>query len=202
VVYHLLRVIIIPNWKEKWCAPPFVFLPRSQCNYSEYDVNLLDLDKIFSCNKMCQLWMKAQRFRDHLWLHHQGNLPGWWSHRWSLKRWYFIHSWHGLLPEKILSSSVAVKASSLMLLDLVFSNFADFSINPAEYGIVQPDHYHPHFIIDYIMPIRRSKHTINIPLQDIQLVTIYFYITCLIMNGLLCIMNPLLMLLLLDLMLL
>jgi hypothetical protein len=32
-----------------------------------------ELDKIFSGYKLCQLWIKAQRFRDHLRLHHQGN---------------------------------------------------------------------------------------------------------------------------------
>jgi hypothetical protein len=30
-----------------------------------------ELDKIFSGNKACQLWIKAQRFRDHL--HRQGH---------------------------------------------------------------------------------------------------------------------------------
>jgi hypothetical protein len=51
------------------------------------------------------------------------------------------------------------------LLDLVFANFADFTINPTEYDIVQPDHYHPLSIIDCIMPIRHSKHTVNIPFK-------------------------------------
>jgi hypothetical protein len=32
-----------------------------------------ELDKIFSGNKKCQLWIKVQRFGDHLRLHHQGN---------------------------------------------------------------------------------------------------------------------------------
>jgi hypothetical protein len=32
-----------------------------------------ELYKIFSGNKPCQLWIKAQRFGDHLRLHHQGN---------------------------------------------------------------------------------------------------------------------------------
>jgi hypothetical protein len=32
-----------------------------------------ELDKIFSGNKPCQLWIKAQRFGDHLRLHRQGN---------------------------------------------------------------------------------------------------------------------------------
>jgi hypothetical protein len=40
-----------------------------------------ELDKIFSGNKPCQLWINAQRFGDNLRLHHQGN--------------------DGLLPEKI-----------------------------------------------------------------------------------------------------
>jgi hypothetical protein len=31
------------------------------------------LDKIFSVNKPSQLWINAQRFEDHLRLHHQGN---------------------------------------------------------------------------------------------------------------------------------
>jgi hypothetical protein len=34
-----------------------------------------ELDKIFSGNRPCQLWIKAQHFRDHLRLHHQGNDP-------------------------------------------------------------------------------------------------------------------------------
>jgi hypothetical protein len=33
---------------------------------------------------------------------------------WSLKSLIFIHNWHGLLPEKISSSLIAVKASSLI----------------------------------------------------------------------------------------
>jgi hypothetical protein len=49
------------------------------------------------------------------------------------------------------------------LLDLVFPNSADFTIYRAEYGIVQSDHYHPPNITDCIMPIRHSKHTVNIP---------------------------------------
>jgi hypothetical protein len=32
-----------------------------------------ELDEIFSGNKPWQLWTKAQRFGDHLRLHHQGN---------------------------------------------------------------------------------------------------------------------------------
>jgi hypothetical protein len=32
-----------------------------------------ELNKIFLHNKLCQLWIKAQRFRDHLRFHHQGN---------------------------------------------------------------------------------------------------------------------------------
>jgi hypothetical protein len=51
------------------------------------------------------------------------------------------------------------------LLDLIFLNFADFSINAAESGIVRVNHYHPRFIIDCIMPIRISKPTINIPFR-------------------------------------
>jgi hypothetical protein len=81
------------------------------------------------------------------------------------------------------------------LLDLVFSDVADFTINPAEYGIVQPDHYHSPFIVDCIMPIRLSKHRILFIflLKDVQLVTIYCYtLPFLIMTVLLCIRNPLL----------
>jgi hypothetical protein len=49
----------------------------------------IELDKIFSENKQCQ-----------------GSFPWWWRRRWSPKRWAFIHNWHGLLPEKNLSTTV------------------------------------------------------------------------------------------------
>jgi hypothetical protein len=32
-------------------------------------------DKTFSGNKLCQLWIKSQRFGDHLYLHHQPPPP-------------------------------------------------------------------------------------------------------------------------------
>jgi hypothetical protein len=32
-----------------------------------------ELDTIFSGNKLCQLWTKAQHFGDHIRLHYQGN---------------------------------------------------------------------------------------------------------------------------------
>jgi hypothetical protein len=51
------------------------------------------------------------------------------------------------------------------LLHLVFffsSNFADLSVDHAEYGSVQPDHFHPPFIIDCAMPLRRFKQNCNI----------------------------------------
>jgi hypothetical protein len=47
------------------------------------------------------------------------------------------------------------------LLDLVSSNFADLSVDHAEYGLVQPDHFHPPLIIDSTMKIRRFKHNFN-----------------------------------------
>jgi hypothetical protein len=50
------------------------------------------------------------------------------------------------------------------LLDLDFLTFQSL-LNPTEYSIVQPNHYHPPFIIDCIMPIRHSKHAINIPFK-------------------------------------
>jgi hypothetical protein len=50
------------------------------------------------------------------------------------------------------------------LLDLVFSppNSADLAVDHAEYGPVQPDHFHSFFIIDCAMPVRRYKHNFNI----------------------------------------
>jgi hypothetical protein len=38
------------------------------------DFTATELDKIFSGNKPCQLWTKAQRFGDHIHLHLQGNV--------------------------------------------------------------------------------------------------------------------------------
>jgi hypothetical protein len=72
---------------------------------------------------------------DHVYKHHQWStftsFPWWRRQRWSLKRRAFIHKWHGLLPEKILSSSVAVQAWSLirirMLIMWVQSNNAPHS---------------------------------------------------------------------------
>jgi hypothetical protein len=45
---------------------------------NNYDIRLeaftaSELNKIFSGNKPCQLWIKAQCFRDHLRLHQQEN---------------------------------------------------------------------------------------------------------------------------------
>jgi hypothetical protein len=49
---------------------------------------------------------------DHVYKHHQQStftsFPWWWKRRWSPKRWDFIHKWHGLLFEKILSSILFV----------------------------------------------------------------------------------------------
>jgi hypothetical protein len=42
------------------------------------------------------------------------------------------------------------------LLDLVFSNCADFSIYLAEYGIVQTDRFHLLLIVDCIVSIKRA----------------------------------------------
>jgi hypothetical protein len=51
------------------------------------------------------------------------------------------------------------------LLDLGFfftSNFADVSIDHAEYSPVQPDRFHPPFIIDCTMSVQRCKQYYNI----------------------------------------
>jgi hypothetical protein len=39
---------------------------------------------------------------------------------------------------------------------------ADRSVDHAEYGLVQSDHFRPPFIIDCAMPIRRCKQNVNI----------------------------------------
>jgi hypothetical protein len=48
------------------------------------------------------------------------------------------------------------------LLGLVFSNFADLSVDHAEHGPVQPDHLRTPFIVDCEMPVRRCKQNFNI----------------------------------------
>jgi hypothetical protein len=47
------------------------------------------------------------------------------------------------------------------LLDFFSSNFADLSVDHATYCLVPPDHFHPPFIIDYDMPVRRYKQHFN-----------------------------------------
>jgi hypothetical protein len=53
---------------------------------------------------------------DHEYKHHQRSnftsFPRWWMRRWSPKRWAFIHNWHGLLPETILSINKNVNLST------------------------------------------------------------------------------------------
>jgi hypothetical protein len=53
------------------------------------------------------------------------------------------------------------------LLHLFFSsNFADLSVDHAQYGLVKPDDFRPPFSIDGIdcaMPIRRYKQNLTIP---------------------------------------
>jgi hypothetical protein len=46
---------------------------RCDFDFTSACFNMLSFDKIFSGNKPCQLWIKAQHFRDHLHLHHHGN---------------------------------------------------------------------------------------------------------------------------------
>jgi hypothetical protein len=48
------------------------------------------------------------------------------------------------------------------LLDFVFSNFADLSVDHAEYGPVQHDHFHPPFVTDGVIPVRHHKQNFNI----------------------------------------
>jgi hypothetical protein len=43
------------------------------------------------------------------------------------------------------------------LLDLVFSSFADLTVDHPANRLVQPDNFHPRFIIDCTMPVRRIK---------------------------------------------
>jgi hypothetical protein len=45
---------------------------------------------------------------------------------------------------------------------LFFSSFAYLSVDHAEYGLFQPDHFHPPFIIDCAMPDPRYKQNFNI----------------------------------------
>jgi hypothetical protein len=47
------------------------------------------------------------------------------------------------------------------LLDLVFSNFADLSIDHAEYG-VQLEHFHHPYITDCTMPVQHYKQNFSI----------------------------------------
>jgi hypothetical protein len=48
------------------------------------------------------------------------------------------------------------------LLDLVFSYFADLTVAHPVNGLVQPDNFHPPFIIDCSMPVRLTKQNCNI----------------------------------------
>jgi hypothetical protein len=68
-----------------------------------------EVDKVLSSNKPCQVWTEAQHLGNPLCLHHQG-MMGLWN----------VGNWHGLLPDRVLSSSVAVKASSLIWLEVPF----------------------------------------------------------------------------------
>jgi hypothetical protein len=47
-------------------------------------------------------------------------------------------------------------------LDLVFSNFADLTVDHPANGLVQLDNFHPPFIIECTMPVRRIKQNCNI----------------------------------------
>jgi hypothetical protein len=53
-----------------------------------------ELYKIFSGNKPCQLWTKAQRFGDHLRLHHQGNDV-------KVDRWWCLYTWSKFPLERV-----------------------------------------------------------------------------------------------------
>jgi hypothetical protein len=66
----------------------------------------MELLKIFSGNKPCQLWIKAQHFRDHLRLHHQGMMEA----KMVSEMLGFYPQLTRLVAQKILSSSVGVKA--------------------------------------------------------------------------------------------
>jgi hypothetical protein len=74
------------------------------------------------------------------------------------------------------------------------SNFTGFSICLAKYGIVQPDLFHPSFVIDGIMPIRRSKQHFNVSFKMYSGGNTQSYtINCLLMTDLLFIMKRLLL---------
>jgi hypothetical protein len=49
------------------------------------------------------------------------------------------------------------------LLDLVFSNFVDISLDYVEHGLVHPDRFHRPFIIDCTIPLRRKNQHFNTP---------------------------------------
>jgi hypothetical protein len=48
------------------------------------------------------------------------------------------------------------------LLDLIFSNVTDFSINYDVHSLVHPDVYHPPFVTELTLPSRRSNMLPNI----------------------------------------
>jgi hypothetical protein len=85
--------------------------------------------------------------------------------------------------------------NSSNLLELVSSNFADLSFEHTEYGLLQPEHFHPPPIIDCTMPVQRCK-------QNVKFFTGEFfcgeyamlYNACLLVTGLYCITKCLLML--------
>jgi hypothetical protein len=74
--------------------------PRSKRSYKQIQAN----------------WPYGENF-DNVYKHHQRStftsFPWWWRRRWSPKRRGSVHNWHGFFPEKVLSTSFAVKAPSL-----------------------------------------------------------------------------------------
>jgi hypothetical protein len=57
----------------------------------------LSFYKIFSGNKACQLWIKAQRFGEHLRLHHQGNDV-------KVDHWWCLYTWSNFSLERPLAN--------------------------------------------------------------------------------------------------
>ncbi|PNF19791.1 hypothetical protein B7P43_G14658 [Cryptotermes secundus] len=53
--------------------------------------------------------------------------------------------------------------NGLNLLDLVFSNFGNFSLISVDQGLVHPDPFHPPFIIDCKIPLRQSNQNFSTP---------------------------------------
>lgn len=86
-----------------------------------------------------------------------------------------------------------------LLVIVFFLDFAVFSIDHDEYGIVQPDQFHSPIISDYMMPVRLPKLNFNISFKDIlQGIKHCFSMHYLIMTGLQSITERLLMLPLTD----